>query len=211
MVLLRCQANTDIPNEVQFSAEDQVDPVTGEVLSTSIRRRRRQPTTGSPSLQDDVTGYGMKVEMPFEVGDFMIVPSGGYDYYEKGRSYLQTQLGLGTTSAAALPTLVGTPGEVFTDDNITDPANGYVLSLGGIGTESYLAARRSTRLWGNVDVTWNDTWRLTGGARWEDFARVSVPIDSMSTTSTSANASPCRRGQLDPLIRRKTTSTRPSR
>jgi TonB-dependent receptor len=66
---------------------------------------------------------------------------------------------------------------VFTDENITNPSNGYVLSLGGIGTESYLAGETIDAAWGNVDVTWNETWRLSAGARWEDFARVSVPID----------------------------------
>ena len=31
--------------------------------------------------------------------------------------------------------------------------------------------------WGKLDVTWNDTWRLAAGARWEDFSQLSVPID----------------------------------
>ena len=56
--------------------------------------------------------------------------------------------------------LVGTPSEVFTDANITNPANGYVLSLGGIGTESYLAGETIDAALGNVDVPWNETWRL---------------------------------------------------
>ena len=170
-------ADTDIPNEVQFSAVDRLEPDTGEFLSTSIRSSATAADYRFTELQDDVTSYGMKLEMPFETGDFLIVPSGGYDYYEKGRGYLQTQLGLGTTASAALPNLVGTPGQVFTDENITNPANGYVLSLGGIGTESYLAGETIDAAWGNVDVTWNETWRLSAGARWEDFARVSVPID----------------------------------
>ena len=170
-------AETDIPNEVQFSAVDRLDPDSGELLSTSMRSSATAADYRFTELQDDVTSYGMKLEMPVETGNFQIVPSGGYDYYEKGRAYLQTQLGLGTTASAALPSLVGTPGEVFTDENITDPTNGYVLSLGGIGTESYLAGETIDAAWGNVDVTWNETWRLSAGARWEDFARVSVPID----------------------------------
>ena len=170
-------AETDIPNEVQFSAVDRLDPDTGQLLSTSMRSSATAADYRFTELQDDVTSYGMKLEMPFETGDFQVVPGVGYDYYEKGRAYLQTQLGLGTTASAALPSLVGTPGEVFTDENITDPTNGYVLSLGGIGTESYLAGETIDAAWGNVDVTWNETWRLSAGARWEDFARVSVPID----------------------------------
>ena len=40
-----------------------------------------------------------------------------------------------------MPILVGTPGDVFTDDNIQNPLNGFELTAGGIGTESYLAAQ----------------------------------------------------------------------
>ena len=124
-----------------------------------------------------MTSYGTGVSLPIELGKFLVEPGGGYAYTEKGRSYLQTQIGLGTTAAAAVPTLVGTPGEVFTDENILDPANGFVMSLGGIGTESYLAGETVDAAWGKVDVTWNDTWRLAAGARWEDFSQLSVPVD----------------------------------
>jgi TonB-dependent receptor len=171
-------ATTDIPSEVLFSAVDQVEPDDGQLVSTSIRSSLTAADFRFTDLEDSVTSYGWSVAIPFEFGDELrIEPSGGYDYYEKARSYLQTQLGLGTSASAALPALVGTPGQVFTDTNILDPINAFTLSLGGIGTESYLAAETVDALWGMVDVHWGDAWRLTGGARWEDFSRVSVPVD----------------------------------
>lgn len=171
------QATTDIPNEVLFSAADKVDPVTGELISTSIRSSISASEFRFTDLMDDVTSYGTALSMPFAPGDFKIELSGGYDYYQKGRSYIQTQLGLGSTASAALPILQGTPGEVFTDQNILDPVNGFQLSLGGIGTESYLAGEAVTAAWGKVDLMWNDTWRFMGGVRWEDFERITVPVD----------------------------------
>jgi TonB-dependent receptor len=66
---------------------------------------------------------------------------------------------------------------VFADSNVLDPNNRYELVLGGIGTESYLAGETIDAGWGKVDATWNDTWRLMAGVRWENFSRVSVPID----------------------------------
>ena len=170
-------ATTDIPTEATFSARDRIDTADNSLISTSIRASTSAADYRYTDLQDDVTSYGWSLGMPYETGDSTIVVSGGYDYYEKGRSYLQTQLGLGTTSTAALPILEGTPGQVFTDDNILAPANGFILSLGGIGTESYLAAETVNAGWGMVDWTWDDTWRVTAGARWEDFAQLSVPID----------------------------------
>jgi TonB-dependent receptor len=170
-------ATTDIPNEIQFSAIDSVVPETGDLISTSIRSSVTAGDFRFTDLEDSATSYGIGVTFPIQLGKFLIEPGGGYDYTEKGRSYLQTQLGLGTTASAALPVLVGTPGEVFTDEHILDPTNAFVLSLGGIGTESYLAGETVDAAWGKVDVTWNDTWRLSAGARWEDFSQLSVPVD----------------------------------
>ena len=172
-------ATTDIPSEMLFSARDVIDPDTNELISTSIRSSLSAAEYRFTDLEDTATSYGSKVIMPFTFGANQVEVSGGYDYYEKGRSYLQTQLQIGTQAAAADPSLVGTPGQVFSDANILDPLNDFQLTIGGIGTESYLAGETVDAVWGKVDVTFNDRWRVTGGLRWEDFARLAVPIDPL--------------------------------
>ena len=67
----------------------------------------------------------------------------------------------------------------MTDANITNPANGFALSIGGIGTESYLAAEMVDAAYGQFDLKWNDAWRLTGGGRYENFQQLSVPVDPL--------------------------------
>ncbi len=105
--------------------------------------------------------------------------SGGQDLSRKARSYTQTQFGLGTTTGAATPILVGTPGQVFTDANILNPVNGFVLSSGGIGTESYLAAQTNNGGYVKVDALVNERWRFAGGVRQEAFNQASLPIDPL--------------------------------
>jgi TonB-dependent receptor len=178
-------ATTDIPSEIRYSAQDRIDPVTGEVLQTAIRSTISAAEYRFTELEDEAQSYGTALSFPFSVGNTEFEVSGGYDYYQKGRGYLQTQVNFGTQAGAAQPILVGTPGTVFTDENILDPANGFVTSVGGIGTESYLAGETVTAAWGKVDFIWNDTWRFTGGARWEDFERVSAALDPLNyVTST---------------------------
>jgi TonB-dependent receptor len=172
------EALTDIPSEMVFSARDVVDPDTDEVLSTNIRSSLSAAEYRFTDLEDTATSYGWQFMLPFSPGGNTIEVSGGYDYYEKGRGYLQTQLQFGTTSAPA-SALQGTPAEVFTDANILDPANGYALTIGGTGTESYLAGETVDATWGKVDATFNDRFRVTAGLRWEDFERLSVPIDPL--------------------------------
>src|SRR5690606_7390597 len=134
-------AETDIPSEILVSGEDVVDRETGEVLRTSLRRTGSAANYRFTDLRDDVESYGWALMKPFAAGRFDVEVSGGWDYSRKALSYTQTELTLGTTAAAAAPILVGTPGSVLTDENILDPANGFRLGIGGIGTESYLAAQ----------------------------------------------------------------------
>ncbi len=171
-------AKTDIPSEMLFSARDVLDPDTGDLVSTSLRSSQSAAEYRFTDLEDTATSFGWQFTVPFSPGSTDIEVSGGYDYYEKGRSYLQTQLQFGTTSAPA-SALAGTPGEVLTDENILDPLNGYALSIGGTGTESYLAGETVDAAWGKLDVTFDDRFRVTAGLRWEDFERLSVPIDPL--------------------------------
>ncbi len=172
-------AKTDIPSEVTISAIDQVDPTTGAVQQTSIRATGSAADYRFTNLQDEVESYGWKLEQPLEFGNFRGNFNGGSSFYRKGRSYLQTQLGLGTTNQAAEPNLVGTPGSVFTNANILNPDNGFLLTIGGIGTESYLAGEIISAGFGGFDFTWNENWRLAGGARWEEYKLLSVPINPL--------------------------------
>ena len=170
------EANTDIPNEVLITAEDTVDPVTHELISTRVRNSSSAADYRFTELDDDVRSSGWSLALPLVVGDFDVEVSGGQDYTRKGRQYLQNQFFLGSTRATP-EDLAGTAGPVFADENILDPDNGFLINTGGIGTESYLAGQITDAAFGKLDVTWRDTWRVSGGVRWEQFQQVSVPID----------------------------------
>ncbi|MFS8606691.1 MAG: TonB-dependent receptor [Gammaproteobacteria bacterium] len=172
-------AETEIPSEILVSAEDVVDRDTGEVLRTSLRRTGSAANYRFTDLRDDVESYGWDLLKPFAAGRFDVEVSGGWDYSRKARSYVQTELTLGTTAAAAAPILVGTPGSVLTDEHILDPANGFRLGIGGIGTESYLAAQTVEAAYVKADAMLGGRWRLTGGLRWEQFNQASLPIDPL--------------------------------
>jgi outer membrane receptor protein involved in Fe transport len=170
-------AETDIPNEVRFSAEDTIDPATGELMSTSLRRSNSAADYRFTFLEDEVRSSGWDLMKPYYFENVDVEISGGQDIADKARSYTQTQFGLGTTALAASSILVGTPETVFTDANILNPAYGFALSVGGIGTESYLAAQKTDAAYLKTDVLLNDKWRFAGGVRSETFHQVSLPID----------------------------------
>lgn len=175
----KSKAKTDLPSEVTFSGQDRVDPATGDVLSTFVRPSATAAEFRYSDLDDDVESRGFSVAMPFTLGNVQLELSGGGDYYQKARAYLQTQINIGSTSALPTGALAGTPADVFADANILDPANGFALSIGGIGTESYLAGETISAGWGKFDARIGSSWRVSGGARWEDFVRVTAPINPL--------------------------------
>jgi TonB-dependent receptor len=173
------EAQTDIPNEIKFSGEDSVDPATGAVLQKSIRQSNSAADYRFSYLRDEVDSSGWDLMKPVNFEHVDVEISGGQDVAQKARSYTQTQFGLGTTTGAAAPILVGTPGEVFTDAHISNPMNGFILSAGGIGTESYLAAQTNLASYIKADALVNEKWRYAGGLRYEQFRQASLPIDTL--------------------------------
>ena len=173
------KADTDIPNETKFSAEDQVDPATGEVLQTAIRRSASAADYRFTYLDDEVRSSGWDLMKPFALENAQADLSIGQDISDKARTYTQTQFQLGTTATLAGPILVGTPGAVFTDENISDPLYRFGLSAGGIGTESYLAGQMTDAAYVKADVLVADRWRFAGGFRWEEFQQAALPIDTL--------------------------------
>lgn len=72
----------------------------------------------------------------------------------------------------------GTPGSALSDENLLNPDSGFALQLSrGTGSESYLAAERVDAAFAKFDLEFQDTWRIAGGARWEQFRQVTVPVD----------------------------------
>jgi outer membrane receptor protein involved in Fe transport len=192
-------AETDIPSEIKFSAEDTIDPATGDLISTSVRRSNSSADYRFTFLEDEVRSSGWDLMKPYIFERVDVEISGGQDISDKARSYTQTQFGLGTTTLAASPILLGTPESVFTDANILNPVNGFALTAGGIGTESYLAAQKIDAGYLKADVLLNDKWRFAGGVRSEQFRQVSLPIDVLQYDAGRGQCalSPCDAAALE--------------
>ena len=183
-------AETGIPNQVSVASETFTDSSSGAVLSESVRLTSSAADYRFTDLEDEVDHYGWGATLPVEFGGAYMELSGGYDHARKARTYQQTQLSLGFLNVADQSVLEGGLGDVFSDSNlladIPDPdptnpvpdsrvfSNNVVFDRQGTNSNSYIAATMTDAVWGQVDYTWRDTWRLAVGARWEDYRQVAV-------------------------------------
>ncbi len=174
------EAQTGIPNQVSIASETVTDRNTGAVLSESVRLTSSAADYRFTELDDEVDHYGWSASVPFEVNDSYVEVSGGWDHAQKARIYRQSQFSLGYLGVADSAVLEGTLGEVFSDENILASAgssafaNNVVFDRQGTNSNSYLAATMTDSVWGKVDWTIQDTWRVAVGARWEDYKQAAV-------------------------------------
>ncbi len=169
------KASTNLPSATNVQAERRFDIDTGETLSNGILSTTSAGSFNFLELEDNVESYGFSIDAPFDQGDFLGSFSGGYSRSVKDRQYEGVTVNLNTNSLGG-DVLSGTPGAVFDNDNIT--TNGFTVSLGaGQGAESYVAAEILRAAHAGVDVTWQNTWRVSAGLRYEDFSRGLLPYD----------------------------------
>ena len=168
------EAETGIPNEVSVNAQTSTDPVTGAVLSEAVLRDATAADFRFTDLDDEVINHGWSASLPIEFRRNQLELTGGYNHTRKARTYRQSQFSIGALAVADPSILQGPLEEVFSDENILNPDNTFVFERQGTNNESYIAATMTDAVFGAVEWTWNDTWKIATGARWEDYRQVAL-------------------------------------
>ena len=168
------RAVTSIPNEVTVNAGTVTDRDTAAVLSSTVNRDARAAIFRFTDLEDRVENGDISWVLPFTFDASVLEVSVGYEWDRKWRVYAQQQLSLGTLSPSSSDVLTGALSGVYSNANLTNAANSFEVGVPGANNQSYLAATTTDAAFGKVDWTWDDTWRLMLGARWEDYGQVAL-------------------------------------
>lgn len=168
------RATTDIPNQVSVFADTVTDTGSGETISSTVSTGSRSADFRFTELEDEVLNYGWSATLPLQFSTSYLELSGGFARTEKGRSYKETQLRLDAFEVADDSLMEGPLDQVFGDDNITNTDNNFVFDRAGGNKQSYIAATLTDAAFGKVDWTFRETWRVSAGARWEDYNQVAL-------------------------------------
>ena len=185
------ESETSIPNRATISAATVTDPVTGAVMSEQISLDSQAANYRFTDLNDEVQDWGWSVDLPIETDRNYVVLSGGWSHARKSRSYRQLEFSLGALEVDDQDILVGPLNEVFSDENVLNPNNNFVFDQQGTNQESYLAATMTDALYGSVDWTFDDTWRVAVGARWEDYKQAAVEWNPLGFTASDPQINLC--------------------
>lgn len=167
-------AETRIPNQVEVSAQTTTDPRTGEVLDDIVTLSATAADYRFTELDDEVNNWGWIGTLPFYTANSVLEFKFGTEHSQKARTYRQLQFSIGALDVGNQEALRGPLNEVFSDSNILDPDNNFVFDIQGTNNQSYIAATMTDAVFGLVDWTWDDRWRIAAGARWEDYRQVAL-------------------------------------
>ncbi|MFK8029573.1 MAG: TonB-dependent receptor [Gammaproteobacteria bacterium] len=168
------KAVTSIPNEVSIDAQTSTDPLTGQVLSSTVGLDATAADYRFTDLEDDVLNYGWSFMLPFMFDNSTLDIKFGYEHSQKARIYRQSQFSLGALSVADPGNLNGPLDQVFSDANILNTNNDFVFDIQGTNNQSYIAATMVDAIYSTFDWNIGDTWRIAAGARWEDYRQVAL-------------------------------------
>ncbi|CAA0081990.1 Uncharacterised protein [Zhongshania aliphaticivorans] len=168
------QATTEVPSGASFvgTIDRTTDPETPFISQSASSGQ-----FAFLSLEDNVESWGGRAELPIDIDGRELVVSGGWWNSEKSREYLGYTVNVGTNAT------VGTPQSVFSDDRINDLNNTFDITLGtGFGNESYVAGQKIGAFFGGLDFRMTEEWRVTVGARWEEYQQAVLPVNLLDFT-----------------------------
>lgn len=175
-------ASTDIPGATSIQATNVLDTNNNNALLSTQINAGTSSQFSFLELEDKVESTGFQVDVPFEWSLWDGTVSGGGSRSRKTRDYIGWTANIYSGPTAPRE---GTPGDIFSDDVLSNADNDFYVFMGSnFGTESYLAAETKDAAFGSIDATWNETWRLSAGVRWEDFSRGVLPINLLDFTGS---------------------------
>lgn len=175
-------ANSEIPNRVTMAFDTVVDPATGATQSESLKRDASAVDFRFSDLEDEVLSYGWGATIPFDLKRSTVDVKFGYQHDQKARTYSQREFGLGSVDASD-DVLQGGIATVLSDATIGLIDNGFRIQEQGAGSRSYIAATMVDATYGMLDWTHDETWRITAGARYEDYRQVALPWNVFGYTA----------------------------
>ncbi|PAJ76258.1 TonB-dependent receptor [Pseudoalteromonas sp. NBT06-2] len=129
-------------------------------------------------LDDEVENYGYNFTLPLSLESTEIELKAGADYISKERSASNRRFDINTRAFEDVDFKGDTLNDVLSNEVIQDAAlTRTILNDTTVDGDDYLSAQKIDAYYLEADFFFDNTFRVSGGVRWEDFRQVSVPLD----------------------------------
>lgn len=181
----RSEAETDIPVNVDFEFRDSFD--NGNYQSSLITGDDNRVMYSFTEMEDNVDSYGGNFTLPIFLSGIEIELKAGYDYTDRARTYTTSSFGVNAGGASVTIDNNGNPlnNSAYLTDNFVD-SEAMTVSFNeptAPDADDYLAAQKIGAGYGAFDVIFDNTFRISGGVRYEEFKQTSIGTSSLIFTA----------------------------
>ncbi|MBN7818626.1 TonB-dependent receptor [Bowmanella sp. Y26] len=181
------EAETDIPLQATFNFSNKYDG-NGKYLKTDVNGGNGQVEYDYVSMDDHMKNWGGNVTLPLTLGRFEVELKGGWDFVDRARYYTTSSFFVNNSGTAIgisdkESELLNLPS--YLSDAFIAEQNLFVAFNEPDAPEAddYLAAQKIDAGYGAFDVIFDNTWRFSGGLRYEAFKQVALETSSLIFTA----------------------------
>ncbi|WP_206483541.1 TonB-dependent receptor [Thalassotalea sp. G2M2-11] len=179
----RSKAKTEIPFSAKFNFRDNFN--NGVYANSNITGDDNRATYAYTDMEDRVNSYGANLTLPVYGDGYELEFKAGYDFSDRGRIY--------STSSFAVHNKSGS-GVVINDGSQSPLSNSNYLSDDFIDgqrilvdfneptapdADDYIAAQKIDAAYGAFDMILDNSYRISGGIRYEAFKQSSIGTSSL--------------------------------
>ena len=175
------RSNRDAPGNINTrfivtdANEDGVYDVANEAALTNATTATRYTFQ---TLDDEVENYGFNVTLPWSLDKTEVEFKVGADFISKERNASNRRFDINTRAFSGVDFGGDKLNDILSDTVIANAdLNGPILNDTTVGGDDYISAQKIDAYYVEGDFFFDNTWRLSGGVRWEDFRQASVPLD----------------------------------
>ena len=161
-------------------ADENEDGVFDLASESSLRKATTASRYTFQDLDDEVENAGFNVSLPLTLGSTDIELKAGADYIEKTREAFARRIDVNTLAFDNLDLSGFEMNEILSDDVVLNhPLTGSerLIRDTSVAGDDYLSAQKVDAYYFEADAFFDNTWRISGGVRWEDFRQVVAPLD----------------------------------
>ncbi|RXF01914.1 TonB-dependent receptor [Pseudoalteromonas sp. PS5] len=178
------KAQTDIPTDIDFKFIDNYND-DGSYKNSIVTGDDNRVTYAFTDMEDNVKSYSGNVTLPLTFDGIEIILKGGYDFMDRARVYNTSNFVVNNKSGISIPVNFDSS-EInsitsYLDDEFIDN-NTFLLTFNepqAPAADDYIAAQKIDAGYGEFDIFFDNTWRISGGIRYEDFKQVSLATSSL--------------------------------
>ncbi|MEG3768058.1 TonB-dependent receptor domain-containing protein [Alteromonas sp. 14N.309.X.WAT.G.H12] len=177
------QVETDIPLDATFSFNNNYDS-DGNYVSSDINGGNGQAEYEFVEMDDFMKNYGGNVTLPFTLGRFEIELKGGWDFMDRARYYTTSSFFVNNNGSSI--EVISNEDDLLnaasylTDSFIED--NNLLVTFNepeAPEADDYIAAQKIEAGYGAFDIFYDNTWRISGGLRYEAFKQIALESSSL--------------------------------